>query len=671
MSEAKSDYNQLLRRIEHFSEQLYDAAQDSSEKLADDANDRFAPMFDALKQIVDRYDQRELIGSGGMKDVYRVYDLRSVRHVAMAKPSAKLQQEDFDAFLREAHLTARLEHPGIINLFDMGIDEDGVPFFTMEFKKGQSLREIISDLRSGKRDHEFSLNQRLSIVLRVCEAIAYAHSRRVLHLDVKPENIQVGVFGEVQLCDWGMGVVVPRPGESLRNSEVLLDPDIYGPLLDRVQGTPGYMAPEQRDPRERKTEQMDVYAIGCLLHEVVTLQPPEEDIARTKTIASALKAIIRRARSESSCDRYQTVQEMHNDITRFIEGYSTSVENSGFLREAKLFYRRNRIPCLVAISLLLCMSIGTASFVYLLRESNIAIVKNSVLAENSRNEAIENLARLQVEKETSDQRLDSQVYMAHRQSTRLLDACTSEQVRMDLLADFTMEHLDTALANDPPADSFIWVEKAWLSFVMQRFDQFLNIHDAGKSVPDDLTELARKYAPRMNAEGYLPESDFLELIDDLTPPGPLREQFTLKLILYDLRHQRSPLHRAEVIRLILECSNPQWENPVFNYSPADQSVTIGGRGLEHLVIERYRDLTGQCLLRILNPIKLNLSGTSISNLTELTPLQLHTLDLRDTPVSSLALLVEMRSLRELIVAPGQFSEEELADVPSWIHVNIE
>ena len=234
------------------------------------------PLYQALQDTKVRYTSWELIGVGGMKEVFRVQDQQMERLVALARPKKEIPEERYDAFLREAHLTARLDHPNIIKLFDMGIDKFERPYFTMEFKRGQSLRKILASLKKGNDSNDYSLAKRLNIFVRVCEAISYAHSRHVLHLDLKPENIQIGPFGEVQVCDWGMGEIAQGNSEE-HLSEALLDPDLYGGQTDPpIKGTPGYMAPEQENPQELKRVQNDIFALGCMLYELTTLSSPSK-----------------------------------------------------------------------------------------------------------------------------------------------------------------------------------------------------------------------------------------------------------------------------------------------------------------------------------------------------------------------------------------------------------
>ena len=264
MPKTYDSYDEAFVKLGAFVNELYDEGDPF--KGLNNNEEEAAPLYQALSKVENRYIDAILIGKGGMKEVYKVYDLQASRYVALAKPKKELTKTHYDAFLREAHITARLAHPGVINLYDIGIDKDERPFFTMEFKRGNSLRQLLKSFKTMSDDNQDkrSLRLRLNIFLRICEAIIYAHSQRVLHLDLKPENIQVGTLGEVQVCDWGMGVVQPynegesRDSHGLDDKEVTLDPDLYGPLLNRTSGTLGYMAPEQKKTREPKTIAMDI-----------------------------------------------------------------------------------------------------------------------------------------------------------------------------------------------------------------------------------------------------------------------------------------------------------------------------------------------------------------------------------------------------------------------------
>ena len=152
-----------------------------------------------------RYSAVRKLNEGGMKAIWEVDDHRTARKVAMALiQEAKIaSKEDIDAFLYEARLTSNLQHPNIIPIYDIALDEDGNPYFTMKALKGETLGEILKKLREGDADYQrrYTRTHLLSIFLKVCNAISYAHSKGVIHLDLKPSNVIVGDFGDVVICE--------------------------------------------------------------------------------------------------------------------------------------------------------------------------------------------------------------------------------------------------------------------------------------------------------------------------------------------------------------------------------------------------------------------------------------------------------------------------------------
>ena len=162
------------------------------------------PVCDSLRCIEQEYKDFEELARGGMKRVYKVMDCKLNRYVAYAKLHPNSPRELHDPFIREARLTALLEHPNIISVHDIGVNDEDTPFFTMELKVGQTLAATIKANPGISRPGTNSFSTLLESFVKVCDAISYAHSKNVLHLDIKPENIQVGEFGEVIVCDWGL-----------------------------------------------------------------------------------------------------------------------------------------------------------------------------------------------------------------------------------------------------------------------------------------------------------------------------------------------------------------------------------------------------------------------------------------------------------------------------------
>jgi serine/threonine-protein kinase len=198
----------------------------------------------------------ELIGKGGGGEVFVAYDKRIGRDVALKRlPSPAPTNDETARFLREARIQARLEHPAIVPVYELGKDDIGRPFFAMKRLAGKTLSEV----------RDVATRQRmLSAFADVCRAIDYAHSRGIVHRDLKPANIVLGEFGEVYVIDWGVARVLGDEGtiEELADSEGVL-------------GTPQYMAPEQRaNPRVDKPA--DIFSLGKILGEVLGADKPLE-----------------------------------------------------------------------------------------------------------------------------------------------------------------------------------------------------------------------------------------------------------------------------------------------------------------------------------------------------------------------------------------------------------
>ncbi|EMI46645.1 serine/threonine-protein kinase [Rhodopirellula sp. SWK7] len=680
---ADDIYDDSSIRIDPLAKLLYEASDEiTSEEINDQsALDELCPLYTSISNIKDRYQNPEPIGRGGMKEVFRVYDAKTVRHVALAKPLPKYSHDHFDAFLREAHLTGRLEHPCIINLFDMDVDSDGRPFFTMEFKQGRSLRAVLKELRNGRERDRFTLRKRLMLFMRVCEAIAYAHSQRILHLDIKPENIQIGEFGETQVCDWGLGVVMPS-NEPLHDSEVLLDPDLYGPLFDTVKGTPTYMSPEQKDRRARKTPQMDIYALGCVLCEIVTLDSITAFRKSRPQTDSALVAMIEKATANVPAERYADVNCLQEDVSRFLAGYSASVEQSSVLREIGLFWRRHRDVCAVALGSVIILLLCAAFFITQLRQKHRTAVAARADAETAwiradtertlatlaqksavqaKIRAEDSLAKYVVEKNKSEERLKAQVQSAVALSDNLTSIPLIPQDTFATTVELSMRHIDAVLSNEPPPESRVWHKKFWLYFLKQDFTSATHLLDEEKGIEPDLAGFAREYNEKVNTDGFLDTADFVQLINDLCHSSRFRAPLAEKMLIYDLEYPRSTEDRVEIVRSWVLINNHKPDDLELNYDADTKSLRLRGnvRSLVRTLSSPWPPGVRVNLLYTLNPKKLDVQGTKISDLTELSDLELIELDIRDTKVTDLSPLVQSRSLRRVLVGVGQFPDAQL------------
>jgi hypothetical protein len=208
------------------------------------------------------YKLGELLGRGGMGEVMLADDIKIGRQVAVKRMRSTAPSAEATArFLREAKIQARLDHPAIVPVHELGTDADGRPFFTMKRLEGITLAEVLK----GKE----SLQRLLRVFAEVCQAIEFAHARGVIHRDLKPANIMLGRYGEVYVLDWGVARVVGETDSAILPEIESLSGDTQ---VGAVLGTPGYMSPEQVRG-EPVTPATDVYALGAILFEIVAAEP--------------------------------------------------------------------------------------------------------------------------------------------------------------------------------------------------------------------------------------------------------------------------------------------------------------------------------------------------------------------------------------------------------------
>ncbi len=259
-----------------------------------------------------RYEIVDLIGRGGMGTVYSVLDRDLGRLVALkVTGTASSGTETVARLRREARILARLEHPNIIPVHDVGLLPDGRTFYTMKLVRGQRLDEHIRVDRP--------LAERLQIFERLCDAVAFAHAHGVVHRDLKPPNVMVGSFGEVLTLDWGVAKTGP-------------DPDLPAGGMSEpgmVIGTFGYMSPEQARGDPGVDARSDIHALGVLLRFLVIGGDQGNPAGTRPRYPKALMAIADRASQGDPADRYQSVPALAADLARYrdarpVEAYRES-----------------------------------------------------------------------------------------------------------------------------------------------------------------------------------------------------------------------------------------------------------------------------------------------------------------------------------------------------------
>jgi eukaryotic-like serine/threonine-protein kinase len=288
----------------------------------------------------------EKFQEGGMSLLVDAIDTNLMRRIAMKiVRDDKLKDEyELSRMVVEAQITAQLDHPNIIPIYELGLDKKDRLFFTMKKVQGKVLYELINEKELSQRTDKdiFRLTQ---IMIKVCDAVSYAHSKGVIHRDIKPDNIMVGSYGQVYLMDWGIARVnddrmldtakMDLP-EIKKRKQFSMRKEVQGNIF----GTPCYMPPEQaRGDLGSIDERSDVFSIGATLYEILTglrpipgdtlrdmvinariceIQPPDERV--DFPLPLGLIRITMKAMSKEPSDRYQSVEVLKNDLEDFLEG---------------------------------------------------------------------------------------------------------------------------------------------------------------------------------------------------------------------------------------------------------------------------------------------------------------------------------------------------------------
>ncbi len=293
------------------------------------------------------------LGRGGMGRVMRAEDLRLRREVAV-KQLASGAAGARARFEREAHITARLQHPAIVPVYEAQVDAGGAPFYAMKLVTGRTLTEVIKATTT--------LSERLALVrhvLAVADAIAYAHSHHVIHRDLKASNVVVGEFGETIVIDWGLAKDLDAAGDPISTDVAPLP--VSGDLTQdgTVMGTPAYMPPEQAEG-EAVDERADVYALGVMLYHLIAGEmpyagassadvlaavlagPPKPLLERVPAVPRDLAAIVAKAMAREPGDRYPTARELAGELSRFQCGHMVGAHEYTTRELVARWVRRHR-----------------------------------------------------------------------------------------------------------------------------------------------------------------------------------------------------------------------------------------------------------------------------------------------------------------------------------------
>ena len=342
-----------------------------------------------------RFEAVTTIGRGAMGEILLARESTLGREVALKRilPEKADEERLVEHFEREARITAQLDHPGIVPVYEMTRQADGALAYTMKVVRGQTLQSLITRCREtveagGSMPEHLALPARLSHLVKVCEAVHYAHERGFIHRDLKPANIMIGPFSEVYVMDWGIARAVghretleeARALQAGEGGEVHLDSNSTAVVL----GTPRYMAPEQaRGEQHNLGPHSDQYSLGLILQELVTLEPalPGQGPATLVSFAAdgirktprpireharvdgELRAIIDKACAVEIGDRYPSLRELSADVVRYLGGREVAARpDNPYQKTARWFSLHKYVTMLVMVGLLTTVFASSTAF---------------------------------------------------------------------------------------------------------------------------------------------------------------------------------------------------------------------------------------------------------------------------------------------------------------------
>jgi serine/threonine-protein kinase len=353
-----------------------------------------------------RYTLSHVHAKGGVGQVWLARDSSLGRDVALKE----LRHEKGDSpilmarFVEEARITGQLEHPGIVPVYELGLrPDDKHPFYTMRFVRGRTVSQAARAYHAALRKGEASpveLTSLLGAFVTICNTIAYAHARGVIHRDIKPQNVVFGDFGEVIVLDWGLAKLVDDPKQTgtavsepdLDPIEFRHDPTREPTLVGEVIGTPAYMAPEQAaGDITRVNQRTDVYGLGAILYEILTGRPPfercevREMLRRVREdepdrpsrvaqgVAPALEAITLKALRKNPEERYESAKSLATEVSLFLADEPVDAYPEPWTRRLTRWAKRHRSAVAAAALLLATTLVGlTAGYILVRRERDEA-----------------------------------------------------------------------------------------------------------------------------------------------------------------------------------------------------------------------------------------------------------------------------------------------------------
>jgi serine/threonine protein kinase len=444
-----------------------------------------------------KYEIGAIIARGGMGTILEAREADIRRTVAMKVMLDRHSPDDVARFINEARVTGQLEHPNIVPVHEAGVDESGKLFYTMKYVRGITLWNVLGLLAAGDAAmvKKYRLPALLTIFQKVCDAIAFAHSKRVIHRDIKSDNVMLGDYGEVLVMDWGLsksldagsGDKFSPPVETLRPGTRAGSRSAAKTKAGSIVGTPHFMPPEQaRGELEKLDQRSDIYSLGAILFQILALRMPIEGddasdvvakVARgdvnTSVIATvgarrlphlpggrvpeSLNAVVMKAMAVEQSARYQSVSELQRDIEAFQTGFATSAEQASLGKQFVLLVKRHKAAFGAALAVWIIVTALGERFVWMAAWLTVAAIGAWFVWITKLSERRARAARAAAEKSLATVRNTAPAMLALAET----DAGSHR-------LDSALEKIDTALAMDHGLIAGYW-QRAWVLLGLERW----------------------------------------------------------------------------------------------------------------------------------------------------------------------------------------------------------
>lgn len=638
----------------------------ADESNLNDEEKRFiSPIYHSLIDSSKHYIEESFLRAGGEKSIYKVYDSAADRFVAMAKSINASLDSEKEHFLREARLTAALQHPNIISIYDMGIDSNNEAYFIMELLQGKTLKEVFNERKhlDPKSKPPYSRTQLLQIFSKICDSIAYANSRRVVHLDLKPDNISIGPFGDVTVFDWGLAQVLDQKCDKSSTKidfEISLDAEILNDftLKGKVKGTPSFMSPNQVDGGKADYSD-DIYSLGVLLYQLLTNELPTKggDLKtilkdtstgnlvsiydRDKTLPLGLCSIVDKALSLKPQQRYKSVNAMQEDLQKYLDGFATSAENASFIKLTHLLIKRHSRECALISLFLLVLSL---------------IIYTAFERLKSEQEQTVNNFELYKDQVASTQKLTQELKSIIHQSGWIQEVDTIQLM---------ISKLDEALLleNSPQELKKLWQKKGELHFSLEEFNQAY--HCLEKSGDTALSQVAQRFGKIKPNDNVLLTGNQLSLLFAQNT-AQLGKMLYYKVFYFHTKRMKQiyPEHYVSAVKNLLDLLNNVSHENVdalrFTIGDTFNHLSLQGTPYSNFMLPLPTDKPLN-VLSVLNLNSIDISKSKVDDLEALLGLKLPYVQSVDHYFGyKIKVFSDLIGVKEITLNPKFFSKIDLA-----------